>query len=121
MHQTFILTAVFSVLALADLPARDQTASVASGVSKAGDVVLYEEPKFYAAFPSIVRRPDGELLVAFRRAPERRAWGETGVSHTDPNSQLVLVRSRDQGRTWSGQPELIYANPFGGSQDPCMI
>lgn len=84
-------------------------------------VVLYEDPKFYSAFPSIVKRPDGELLVAFRRAPERRYIGEPQSSHTDPNSYLVLIRSRDNGKSWSKDPELIYAHPFGGSQDPCMV
>ncbi len=69
----------------------------------------------------MVKRPDGELLVAFRRAPDRRRLGEKSYSHTDPNSQLVLVRSRDEGKTWSRTPELLYAHPFGGSQDPCMV
>ena len=95
--------------------------AAASAVRKAGDVVIYQDDKFYSSFPSIVRRPDGELLVAFRRAPERRMLGEASTSHTDPNSYLVLVRSRDGGKTWSQTPELIYANPFGGSQDPCMV
>src|SRR5688572_2406328 len=74
---------------------------VAAGaaVRKLHDVVIYEDAKFYAAFPSIVRRPDGELLVAFRRAPERREFGEGRVTHTDPNSYLELVRSKDNGRT----------------------
>ena len=88
---------------------------------KCEDVVIYRDERFYAAFPSIVARPDGELLVAFRRAPDRRAFQATGISHCDPNSYLVLVRSRDLGRTWSTDPELIYAHPFGGSQDPCMV
>jgi sialidase-1 len=83
-------------------------------------LIVYEDPKFYAAFPSIVRRPNGELLVAFRRAPERRRFGER-VSHTDANSYLMLVRSKDGGRTWSREPELIHAHSFGGSQDPCMV
>jgi sialidase-1 len=83
-------------------------------------IVVYEDPKFYAAFPSIVRRPNGELLIAFRRAPERRNFGEA-TSHTDPNSYLVLVRSTDDGRTWTREPELIHAHAFGGSQDPCMV
>jgi sialidase-1 len=91
------------------------------GVRKLEDLVIYQDDKFYSSFPSIVRRPDGELLVAFRRAPERRALGERATTHTDPNSYLVLVRSRDGGTTWSHTPELIYANPFGGSQDPCMV
>jgi sialidase-1 len=93
----------------------------ATAVRKVGDVVIYKDDKFYSSFPSIVRRSDGELLVAFRRAPERRGLGERSTSHTDPNSYLVLVRSRDEGQTWSQTPELIYANPFGGSQDPCMV
>src|SRR5439155_15352629 len=90
-------------------------------VRKIQDIVIYKDDKFYSAFPSIVRRSDGELLVAFRRAPERRALGEPVTTHTDPNSYLVLVRSRDGGKTWSQTPELIHANPFGGSQDPCMV
>src|SRR5438128_10150721 len=62
-----------------------------NNVRKLSDVVIYEDAKFYAAFPSIVRRPDGELLVAFRRAPDRRVFGETGINHNDPNRYLVLV------------------------------
>jgi sialidase-1 len=96
-----------------------QTSS--AGVRKLEDRVIYRDDKFYSSFPSIVRRPDGELLVAFRRAPERRKLGERSTTHTDPNSYLVLVRSRDEGKTWSESPELIYAHPFGGSQDPCMV
>ena len=66
-------------------------------------------------------RPNGELILAFRRAPDRRSLGEKHVSHTDANSYLVLVRSHDDGKTWSREPELMYAHPFGGSQDPCLI
>jgi hypothetical protein len=97
-----------------------QTAATKSP-SKIEDITIYKDERFYCAFPSIVRRPDGELIVAFRRAPERRNWGTKGYTHTDPNSYLVLVRSKDQGKTWSPSPELLYANPFGGSQDPCMV
>jgi len=88
---------------------------------KVEDIVIYQNDKFYSAFPSIVRRKDGELICAFRRAPNRKLLGEKGNSHTDPNSYLVLVRSRDGGKTWSPDPELIFAHPFGGSQDPCMV
>ena len=90
------------------------------GVKKLRDVVIYKDDTFYSSFPSIVRRPNGELLVAFRRAPDRRQLGETHITHTDPNSYLELMRSRDSGENWTS-PELIYANPFGGSQDPCMV
>jgi hypothetical protein len=100
---------------------RGQSAAAGPPVRVLDSVVIYEDPRFYAAFPSVVRRADGELLVAFRRAPDRRRFGEPRVSHTDPNSYLVLVRSTDGGRTWSREPELIHAHPFGGSQDPCMV
>jgi len=99
----------------------DAAEKATSGLRKLEDIVIYEDAKFYAAFPSVVRRPNGELIVAFRRAPERRALGEGGTSHTDANSYVVLVRSRDDGKTWTREPELIYAHPFGGSQDPCMV
>lgn len=89
-------------------------------IRKLKDVVIYEDPKYYSAFPSVVKRPDGEIIVAFRRAPNRQIFGEKGNSHTDPNSYLVLVRSQD-GETWTKEPELIYAHAFGGSQDPCLL
>ncbi len=47
-----------------------------STIRKTSDVVVYKDDHFYSAFPSIVKRPNGELLVAFRRAPERRLIGE---------------------------------------------
>ena len=90
-------------------------------IRKVEDIVIYQDARFHSAFPSIVRRRDGELIVAFRRAPDRRLLGEKGYTHTDPNSYLVMVRSEDNGKTWSKEPELIHAHPFGGSQDPCMV
>jgi len=90
------------------------------GVRKVRDVVIYQDPRFHSAFPSVVRRTNGELIVAFRRAPDRRVFGEKGTSHVDPNSYLVKVTSKD-GISWTKEPDLIYAHPFGGSQDPCML
>jgi hypothetical protein len=91
-----------------------------TAIHKIKDVVIYEDARFYSSFPSVIRRPDGELTVAFRRAPDRRAFGEKDVTHCDPNSYLVTVRSMD-GENWSKEPELLYAHPFGGSQDPCLL
>ncbi|HOC70486.1 MAG TPA: sialidase family protein [Candidatus Hydrogenedentes bacterium] len=92
----------------------------AQDLVKEKDIIIYQDDHFYSAFPSVVLRPDGELVVAFRRAPERRYLGEPRSNHTDPNSYLVLVRSKDNGESWTAEPELIFAHPFGGSQDPCM-
>lgn len=94
----------------------------ASGLKKIKDIIIYQDKTYYSAFPSLVVRKDGEILCAFRRAPDRHElWGAPGYTHTDPNSYLVLVRSKDGGQTWTKTPELIYADPLGGSQDPCMV
>ncbi|WP_212768244.1 sialidase family protein [Larkinella sp. C7] len=87
---------------------------------KVKDFVIYKDERFYASFPSIVKKPNGELLLAFRRAPDRKGFGEKGTTHVDPNSYLVALRSKD-GETWTKEPELIYSHTFGGSQDPCLL
>jgi sialidase-1 len=90
-------------------------------VRKLKDFVIYEDPQFYSSFPSVIKNEDGEIIVAFRRAPDRKIFQEPGTSHVDPNSYLVYVRSRDNAISWSKNPELLYAHPFGGSQDPCLL
>jgi sialidase-1 len=111
------LTVLISGLFIISAAGKDQNTA---GVRKIKDIVIYEDPLFYSSFPSVIRRPDGEFIVAFRRAPDRKIFGEKGTSHVDPNSYLVMVHSAD-GETWSKEPELIYAHPFGGSQDPCLL
>ncbi len=91
------------------------------GLRKIKDIVIYSDSLFYSTFPSVITRPDGEVLVSFRRAPDRKIFGESGSNHVDPNSYLVMVRSNDNGETWTKTPELIYSHPFGGSQDPCLL
>lgn len=90
-------------------------------VRKIKDIVIYKNPSFHAAFPSVIKSGEGEILVAFRRAPDRKIFLEKGTSHVDPNSYLYFVRSGDNGLSWSQEPELISAFPFGGSQDPCLL
>lgn len=87
---------------------------------KIKDLVIYEDPEYYSTFPSVIKKPDGEIMVAFRRAPNRFVFQEHKNNHVDPNSYLMMVRSRDNGLSWSKEPELIYAHPYGGSQDPCL-
>ena len=97
-----------------------QQAAAQPQIRKVKDVVIYEDPKFHATFPSAVKLGPNEYTVAFRRAPDRRVFGEPGNAHVDPNSYLVQVHSND-GENWTKDPELIYAHPFGGSQDPCLL
>jgi sialidase-1 len=102
--------------------AQDDTSSddLIPGVRKIRDVIIYQDSRFHCAFPSVVKRKDGEIIVAFRRAPDRKIFGEKKTNHVDPNSFLVRVTSKD-GVNWDKEPSLIYAHPFGGSQDPCML
>ncbi len=91
-----------------------------SQIRKIKDVVVYSDTAFYATFPSVVKLKNGELMVAFRRAPDRIIFGERGNNHVDHNSYLVYVKSKD-GESWMKTPQLLYAHPFGGSQDPCLL
>lgn len=90
------------------------------GVRKIKDVMIYHDTSFYSTFPSIIKKRDGELLLAFRRAPNRQIFGEKSNKHVDDNSYIVMLRSKD-GEVWPKKTELIYAHPFGGSQDPCLL
>src|SRR4051812_2513108 len=100
MPRPNLIALLLLISPLARMDAAEPVAA-ADRVRKIQDIIIYEDAKFYVAFPSIVCRSNGDLLVAFRRAPERRALGGTGITHTDPNSYLVLVRSTDQGKTWT--------------------
>jgi sialidase-1 len=89
-------------------------------LKKVKDFIIYSDSTYFSSFPSVIKRPSGEFFLAFRRAPERRVFGEPKSNHVDPNSYLVGLRSKD-GENWTKEPELIYAHPFGGSQDPCLL
>ncbi len=52
-----------------------------TSVRKIRDIIIYEDPMFYASFPSVVRRPSGEFITAFSRAPDRRIFGEEGTRY----------------------------------------
>lgn len=95
----------------------DQTTSV----KKLRDFIIYEDAQFYSSFPSVIKKENGEIIVAFRRAPDRKIFQEKGSSHVDPNSYLVFVTSNDNAVSWSKEPKLLYAHAFGGSQDPCLL
>lgn len=114
------LLSVFSVQQSFALEDRVSTPDSIPGVRIVRNVMIYEDTSFHSAFPSVIKRKNGEVIVAFRRAPNRKIFGEKGTSHVDPNSYLVKVTSRD-GINWSKEPELIYAHPYGGSQDPCLL
>src|SRR5205085_10182972 len=92
MHLLVLLLAAFGYVALPCLAAESPVEKAAPSVHKLRDITIYSDDKFYCAFPSIVVRRDGELIVAFRRAPERRAFGVTGFTHTASNAFLMITR-----------------------------
>ena len=52
-----------------------------------GHRTLYRDPRFHAAFPSVIRFDDGRLLLAFRRAAVARstrsgAWTTSTAART---------------------------------------
>ncbi len=118
-HLLLRLTALGLCLTAFAMPV--SAAEMPSGVKKIKDVIIYEDPLYYAAFPSVIKnKKTGDFVVAFRRAPDRRALGEKKNYHVDSNSYLVTVSSKD-GETWSKEPQLLYAHALGGSQDPCIL
>ena len=110
-----ILIALFFCLSICDVVYGQN-----SGIKKVKDIVIYEDSLFYNAFPSVVKKRNGEMLLAFRQAPNRRVLGAKNNWHVDHNSYLVSLRSKD-GEQWSASPDLLYAHAFGGSQDPCLL
>jgi hypothetical protein len=59
-------------------------------------------------FPSIVKLRNGELLVAYYDSP----------AHVSPAGRIALVRSRDDGMTWS-EPEVALDTPLD-DRDPTL-
>ena len=71
------------------------------GWSQPGTVLrtatLYQEPGVYCAWPSIARMANGDLLVAFTATEE----------HLAPDGRILIIRSTDDGRTWTGPDTLL--------------
>ncbi|MGH6960806.1 MAG: sialidase family protein, partial [Dongiaceae bacterium] len=59
--------------------------------------VISQRPSFYHGWPTLARRRNGELLVVSSGGREAHVW---------PFGWVELMRSRDDGRTWSW-PEVL--------------
>lgn len=80
-------------------------------------VVIYKDEQ-YNTFPSMVVNKDGQIMVGFRQAPDRRKiYG--GIVHVDPSSKAVYVVSPD-GERWTSPARILYDDYFCGVQDPCL-
>ena len=69
--------------------------------------VLYRSERFFSAFPSVVRLPDGGIMLAFRRAPDHR-WLLNGVADADMTSvDHVHFRSHIALKRFNGTGEAL--------------
>lgn len=63
--------------------------------------IICKEPGRYLGWPTMVRTRAGELIIAFS--------GDRG-SHTCPWDKTQMVRSSDEGKTWS-DPVVVRNTP----------
>ena len=87
-------------------------------LKKIKDLTIYKDEN-YCSFPNAIVLDDGTIMVSFRQAPD---WQSTynDITHGDPSSIGVYVKSSNNGKTWSEKPGLIYRHFFYGIQDPCL-
>ena len=64
--------------------------------------VISWKPPLYHGWPTLARRKNGELLLAFSGGRE---------AHVCPFGRLELMRSKDDGQSW-GWPQVIYDGPI---------
>ena len=82
--------------------------SYRSFAAESSDVIIEDirviswKPPLYHGWPTLTRRKNGELLLAFSGGRE---------AHVCPFGRLELMRSKDDGRTW-GWPQVIYDGPI---------
>ena len=76
--------------------------------------LIFHDLYGYSSWPSILKCQDGELLIAFCQLMRRKAK----LTHADPTLTGLILRSSDQGETWSEQPEVIGDYKYRGMDDP---
>jgi hypothetical protein len=69
------------------------------------DKPIYQSDDYYSIAPGVCRAKDGTLIVGFRRNPNRRKQN-SGNLHIDGESHVALVRSFDNGETWTDAEQL---------------
>lgn len=78
---------------------------------------LYRDEQ-YVSFPCLAKFPDGKIVCAFRHALERqKEYGR--VTHVDPTAKLVYLESDDNGKSFSGDLNVII-DTERSEQDPCL-
>lgn len=85
---------------------------------------VYEDPRYYAAFPAAVGTGGGRVLVAFRRATDpralHRAVGDGALSHLDPRAHLAWVEV-DDTLTSASAPSTVTIDPDAADHAPSLV
>ncbi|MBN1623500.1 MAG: exo-alpha-sialidase [Clostridia bacterium] len=89
-----------------------------TGLKKIKDIVVYKDEN-YNSFPNAIKMEDGTIMVGFRQAPDWQGR-YNDVTHGDPSSIGVFVKSHDNGKTWDKKASLIQRHFYYGIQDPCL-
>lgn len=88
--------------ALAGMSYRSATAAEAPRAEIIDLRVISWKPPLYHGWPTLAKRKNGELLLAFSGGRE---------SHVCPFGRLELMRSKDNGQSW-GWPQVIHDCPI---------
>jgi sialidase-1 len=64
--------------------------------------VITQQPEYYHGWPTLARRADGQLLAVYSGGRER---------HVCPFGRVEIMRSRDDGRSWSW-PQVLMDTPI---------
>lgn len=91
-------------------------------------VTLYKDNRFHAAFPSIIKLDNDELLLAFRRARDCNWLLESdkeynplsAMDHFDPRSHICLINFDEELEQLS-EPRVYPIDPEAGDQDPSLL
>ena len=62
---------------------------------------ISQQPEYYHGWPTLVRRKNGQLIVAYSGGRE---------DHVCPFGRVEIIRSSDNGETWSW-PEIVMDSP----------
>lgn len=78
--------------------------------------VIYKDEHMYCSWPSIEKLQNDDIVIAFCEAARRPV-----ITHLDPTGHNVLIRSQDNGKTWSRFPAQIGNYDFYSMDDPGIM
>lgn len=96
-------------------------------LEKIRDFIVYRDERFFSSFPSVVTLPDGDVLVAFRRARDVR-WLLTEddpqfshIDHWDCRSHIAALRLDGDSLEPITEVYSLPADPEAGDQDANLL